>query len=126
MSATELVIVIAGTRNISNASDAVSGAFFRSPWGNRHRVKIISGGGGNIDMAAEQFALQMRFPFQVFPADWEKHGKAAGPIRNRQMAEAADVGIVVWDGQSRGTLNMVTELVKRRRPVYVWPGSLCD
>lgn len=124
MSATELVIVIAGTRSVSNASDAVSGAFFRSPWGNRHRVKIISGGGGNIDMAAEQFALSMKFPFQEFPADWNQHGKAAGPIRNRQMAEMADVGIVVWDGQSRGTLNMVTELVKRRRPIFVWPDSL--
>lgn len=124
MSATELVIVIAGSRNISNASDAVAGAFFRSPWGNRRLVKIISGGGGNIDMAAEQFALKMKFPFQEFPADWDKHGKAAGPIRNRQMAAAADVGIVVWDGDSRGTLNMMTELVKRRRTVFVWPAQL--
>lgn len=117
----KFIVVIAGSRNAANAVQAVAGAFYKSPWGNRRKVKVISGGGGNIDKAAERFAGDMRFTFQEYPADWNKHGKAAGPIRNRQMAAVAHAGVVVWDGESRGTLNMLTELVKRGKPVYVKP-----
>ena len=44
----------------------------------------------------------------IHPADWDKHGKAAGPIRNAEMAEVADALIAFWDGQSRGTANMIS------------------
>lgn len=43
----------------------------------------------------------------MFPADWNKHGKAAGPILNAEMAEVADALIAFWDGKSRGTANMI-------------------
>lgn len=42
-----------------------------------------------------------------YPADWEKHGKAAGMIRNRQMGLVATHLIVFWDGRSKGTRNML-------------------
>ena len=41
------------------------------------------------------------------PADWEKYGRSAGPKRNAQMAEIANALIAFWDGQSRGTKNMI-------------------
>lgn len=40
---------------------------------------------------------------ELHPADWERLGKAAGPIRNEEMAEIADALIAFWDGQSRVT-----------------------
>ena len=40
------------------------------------------------------------------------HDKAAGPIRNRQMAEYADYLIAFWDGESRGTRNMIETMKK--------------
>ena len=43
----------------------------------------------------------------IHPADWDKHGKAAGPIRNAEMAEVADALIAFWDGQSRETKSMI-------------------
>lgn len=43
----------------------------------------------------------------IIPADWEAHGKAAGPRRNRKMAEYAAAVIALWDGKSRGTRNML-------------------
>ena len=56
--------------------------------------------------------------------DWNKHGKAAGPIRNRQMAEYADCLIAVWDGKSRGTKNMIDEMNKLMKPVFlIWIGE---
>lgn len=53
-----------------------------------------------------------------FPADWKKHGKAAGPIRNREMAEYADALLLIWNGESRGSANMKKEMKKLGKPVY--------
>lgn len=47
------------------------------------------------------------------PADWERHGKTAGFIRNGEMADAgASLCIAFWDGRSRGTLDMITRATK--------------
>jgi hypothetical protein len=35
------------------------------------------------------------------------------------MAEEADAGVIIWDGESRGAFNMLVELLKRGKPVYV-------
>lgn len=54
----------------------------------------------------------------VFDADWNKHGKAAGPIRNKQMADYADVLILIWDGKSKGSTNMKANMEALGKPVY--------
>lgn len=41
------------------------------------------------------------------PADWDGKGKAAGYIRNAEMADYADALIAFWDDESRGTGNMI-------------------
>lgn len=43
----------------------------------------------------------------IFEANWGKHGKESGPIRNKEMANYADALICFWDGKSKGTLNMI-------------------
>lgn len=54
------------------------------------------------------------------PADWDLHGKAAGPIRNREMAQAgADLCLAFPLGESRGTWNCVNECKKAGIPVKV-------
>ncbi|MFE8916829.1 SLOG family protein [Streptomyces globisporus] len=54
------------------------------------------------------------------PANWEKFGKAAGPIRNREMAQAgADLCLAFPLGESRGTWNCVNECKKAGIPVMV-------
>lgn len=55
----------------------------------------------------------------VFPAHWRRWGAAAGPIRNRLMAERADALIAVWDGESRGTASMVCLAERRGLRVHV-------
>lgn len=60
------------------------------------------------DYWAHQWALARGVPTRRFPADWEKHGKAAGPIRNRQMlAEGAPTHGLAMPGGS-GTYDMTT------------------
>ncbi|MFD5308264.1 SLOG family protein [Streptomyces ardesiacus] len=57
---------------------------------------------------------------EIFPADWETHKKKAGPIRNREMAQAgADLCLAFPLGESRGTWNCVNECKKAGIPVKV-------
>ena len=56
--------------------------------------------------------------FALFDADWETHGKAAGPIRNAQMAKYADALLLIWDWKSKGSANMKQEMFKLNKPVY--------
>ena len=51
--------------------------------------------------------MENNLPVERYPADWENNGRAAGPIRNRQMAEIANALIAFPLGESRGTRNMI-------------------
>lgn len=80
-------------------------------------VEIISGHAPGADMLGEKFAKAYGYPLKIFPADWSKYGKAAGPIRNEEMvkyASKADHGILIAFpvGESRGTRNII-KLAKR-------------
>jgi hypothetical protein len=80
---------------------------------------VVSGGAQGIDTLGEKYAHEMVLPLHVYEADWEKNGRAAGPIRNRKMAENAEALIAVWDGKSRGTKNMIETARKLGLLVYV-------
>ena len=53
-------------------------------------TEIVSGTASGADKLGERYAQEHNLAIKRFPADWEKYGKAAGHIRNRQMAEYAD------------------------------------
>ena len=55
----------------------------------------------------ERYAHERGYAVEKYHADWNRDGKAAGPIRNTQMAKVADALIAFWDGNSRGTQNMI-------------------
>ena len=82
--------------------------------------EVVSGNSGNVDKLGEKWGLAMRLPVTQFNAAWQAYGSSAGPRRNRKMAEYADALIAIWDGKSRGTLNMIKEATKRELTVYVW------
>ena len=58
---------------------------------------------------------------QEFPAEWNKYGRAAGPIRNKQMLVEGRPEIVLafWDGKSRGTANMISQAKAAGVPVEI-------
>jgi hypothetical protein len=43
----------------------------------------------------------------IVEPNWNAHGKAAGPIRNKVIEEISDRCIAFWDGKSRGTKNTI-------------------
>ena len=82
-------------------------------------LEIVSGGARGADYLGELYAQVQSLPLKIFPADWDTHGKAAGPIRNTQMAEYADALIAFWDGRSRGTKHMIDTATKNNLNVRV-------
>jgi len=79
-------------------------------------LTLVSGGASGADADGEEWARRLYIPIRRFPADWKAHGKAAGPIRNRQMAEYADA-VVLFPG-GRGTENMYQEAKKAGLEIY--------
>lgn len=68
---------------------------------------VISGGARGADRLGERYAAERGLECVVMPADWDAHGKAAGPIRNEIMASQADALVAFWNGRSRGTRDMI-------------------
>lgn len=66
---------------------------------------VISGGARGADMHGEIWAKLNNIPVRIFKADWSAFGKAAGPIRNQEMAEEAQA-LVAFPG-GRGTEDMI-------------------
>lgn len=81
-------------------------------------VQIVSGGCSGADYLGEQYALERGHKLVNILPNWELHGKAAGPIRNREMAQYADILIAFWDGKSRGTKSMIDEASKASLVIY--------
>jgi len=107
-------VIIAGGRNFYNYVTVKERCeFYLQNKLKTHNVIIVSGHATGADALGEKFALDHNLQCELFPADWNKHGRAAGPIRNAEMAERADALIAFWDGKSSGTKSMI-ELAQRK------------
>lgn len=68
---------------------------------------VIHGAAQGADVLAGQWAKSRGRKVKVFPAEWSKHGKAAGPIRNAKMLEQGLPDLVVAFPGGVGTADMV-------------------
>lgn len=76
------------------------------------KIRVISGGAKGADRLGECYAFDNGYSVIRFQALWGVYGKSAGPRRNNEMAKfASESGsgtlIAFWDGESRGTKNMI-------------------
>jgi len=108
-------VIVAGSRNCESLHE-VKVAITKSKF---HISELVCGCARGVDTIAEQWAIRNGIPVKRFPAEWDKYGKAAGPIRNGQMAEYADALVAVLYSGSRGTLNMIGQAKKKGLEVYV-------
>ncbi len=82
-------------------------------------TEIISGGARGVDTLGENYGLENQIPIVRRKPDWKKYGISAGYRRNTDMAILCDAGIAIWDGVSRGTAHMVSELKRLGKPCYL-------
>jgi hypothetical protein len=109
-------VIVAGSRHI-NDYPAICLAIGASGF---EITELVSGGANGVDHLGEQWAKKRGIRIKVFPAEWEKYGRSAGPRRNEQMALYADALILVWDGKSTGSRNMLYLAKARRLKIVVF------
>lgn len=97
-------VIVCGTRTLNQGMFV---KYWLDYYYKGQAIEVISGGAPGADRLGELWANSNKLPVKVVRADWQKHGKAAGPIRNKAMALMANECIAFWDGQSRGTANMI-------------------
>ena len=107
--------IVAGSRGITDY-EIVHKAVYESPW---VITEIVSGGARGVDTLGEQVGAAFNIPVKVFPAAWDTHGRAAGPIRNQQMAEYSEALIAIWDGVSTGTWDMIKRAERMKLCVHI-------
>lgn len=116
-------VIIAGSRHMPfSMFHLIDEAVKKS---NFQVTEVVCGLARGADMFGGKWAVNNSIPVKTFPADWDTHGKAAGPIRNQQMAEYADALIVfIWDG-SRGSKDMLMRMDRMKKPTFaVWNGRI--
>jgi hypothetical protein len=68
---------------------------------------IVSGGARGADTLGERWASENGVKTLIFKPDWDKYGKSAGFIRNKDIVRNSDLIIAFWDGQSKGTKSSI-------------------
>lgn len=74
---------------------------------------------GGVDYLASLWAGLNEIPCKTERAKWSKYGLAAGPIRNRKMADDGDVLVAIPDEQSKGTRDMINAMKELGKPCFV-------
>lgn len=77
-------------------------------------TEICSGHAQGADEDGERYAAEFGIPLQMFPANWQRYNRAAGPIRNHQMLTEFQPDTIVAFPGGQGTANMVS--LARRDP----------
>lgn len=106
-------IAIIGSRSFADYERVES---VLRPWLPAH---IISGGAKGADALAERLAREHELPITVLKPDWKQYGRGAGPKRNRDIVDSADLVIAFWDGKSRGTRSALDYARSKRKTVLV-------
>ena len=114
----QLVIVAGGGRDLTWSSELIASHLLRASAG-RLVQSLFHGAARGADQAISCAADQLGWPQIAFPAAWQQHGRAAGPIRNRQMLErsldllaALPMGaglLVIGFPGSRGTASLLDQ-----------------
>jgi len=101
-----LWIAISGSRGLAKeaAFYHIHAAFKAVDW---TVGRIHHGGAEGVDQAAQWYAEWRDIPVYVWHPNWDEHGKAAGPIRNREMIRASDALIAIRLNDSPGTTDAI-------------------
>ncbi|MFI4861814.1 MAG: DUF2493 domain-containing protein [Phycisphaerales bacterium JB063] len=97
--------IIAGSRDITDftlVSQVIDASKFDI-------TGVVCGEARGVDALGKRWANNRSIPVYSFPADWRQYGKAAGPMRNREMAAVASALIVIRYPDSRGSADMLRQ-----------------
>lgn len=86
---------------------------------------VAHGAAKGADSLTEEVCNNWKLPVRRYPANWDKYGKAAGPIRNAQMLTDFQPDIVLAfykvGEPNTGTLDCVKKALEQGIPVKIYP-----
>lgn len=99
----EYRVLVCGGRNYQNMREVTRVLDGLAP----QPTLIIHGGAFGADSCASEWASKRGLPELRFAADWDRYGRAAGPIRNQKMLDEGKPDLVVAFPGGTGTADMV-------------------
>lgn len=112
-------VVIGGYRNFENYEIFKSFVYSCLNELESNEITILSGHCKGVDLMGERYAKEKGLVLEIYPADWKKYGKAAGPIRNKKMVEKANIVIAFVCERAKGTKNLIAQAKKLDKKVFV-------
>ena len=85
--------------------------------------EIVSGGAVGVDSCAAEYAKENGLKLTVFLPQYERYGRAAPIVRNKEIVDYSDRIVAFWDGSSKGTLSVIKYAKKVGKPCEV---ILCE
>lgn len=82
---------------------------------------VIHGAARGADTLAGEWAWQAGVSIDQYPADWQAHGKRAGPLRNARMLASGKPDVVIAFPGGAGTADMVRRATAAGIPTHVLP-----
>jgi len=117
-------VFIAGSRHLSKLSEDVKRRIDRIL---DKGLTVIIGDANGVDKAVQKYLSAKHYSnVVIFCMEGGcRNNVGRWPTRtitakDRAMAEEADYGLMLWDGQSRGTLTSIVDLVRKEKPVVVY------
>ncbi len=123
-------ILITGSRDLADASLMREALLHALSLADNQPLTVVHGdcrGADRLAVAVGRQCLPSDTVFEAHPADWAKHGKAAGPIRNRQMVElgaSVVLAFYISEWPSRGTTSCVNLARQAGLPVLEFVSEL--
>ena len=78
--------------------------------------EIVSGGAQGVDRLAERYAGENNLKMTVIRPDYDTYGGQAPLVRNAEIVSAADYVLVLWNGESRGSLHVIMTCMRTNKP----------
>lgn len=87
-------------------------------------TEVVCGGARGVDRLGYEWAARNGIRVKSIIPDWDGRGRGAGLARNQDMADYADALIAIWDGESRGTKDMIDRANKKGLKIYIYQTNL--
>lgn len=104
-------VIICGSRNFNDYEllKEKCDYFLSRKINDGSKVVIVSGCARGADQLGEKYASERGLAVLKFPANWDKYGKRAGYLRNKNMADVANACIAFLDSnrENIGTKMMI-------------------
>ena len=81
--------------------------------------EIVSGGAAGVDSYAAEYAKEHGIKLTVFLPQYDRYGRAAPIVRNKEIVDYSDKIIAFWNGSSKGTLSTIKYAKKVGKPCEI-------